>query len=175
MKLPRSEATRLTRPARRMATRAALRLFEHAQDEVARGLAQRVGTVSDARVNELLASPARRAMLDGLFWGLPRVLNDSDAHELADSVRFVMPGRPGEADEVYHLEYREGRWQRGREPERPARIVVTASAPDLVALATGRVAPVRLYTRGRLRLRGNPRTAMRFLAVIRERLGPSLS
>jgi hypothetical protein len=153
-------------------THQAGRLTEHAQGEVARNLARRLHSVSERRIEALMLTPARRVMLDGLFWGLPFVLTGSRAHDLTRSVRFRVLGYPGDDLETYWLEYCDGRWRGGRGHRDGSALIITASGPLLIALACGRANPMREYASGRLRVRGNPVTAARLLSIIRRRLAP---
>jgi predicted lipid carrier protein YhbT len=150
-------------------------LSEWAQDELAGVLGRQLSVIPERRVAELTATPLRRPFLDALFWGLPRVLGRSHAERTATSVRFRVTSVHGDAPDEYVLRYRPRRWRCTRDPEAATELTITASAPDLLALACGRAAPMRLYAAGRLRVRGNPRVAVRLLAIMRAELAPAAS
>jgi putative sterol carrier protein len=78
----------------------------------------------------------------------------------------------GDAPDEYVLRYRPRRWRCTRDPEARTELTITASAPDLLALACGSATPMRMYASGRLRVRGNPRAAARLLALMRAELAP---
>ncbi len=165
-------STQAARPAQRLAARHAQRLAHHLQSEVAGGLAHRLSSIPARRVDEIMATPARRVMLDTIFWALPHVLSRSDAHRLTSSIRFQVPGHPDDPPDLYWVAFRDGRWHSGRGGGQSAQLTITVGGPGLVALACGRMSPTREYLAGRLRVRGNPLLASKLLTLIRGELAP---
>src|SRR5947209_4775043 len=73
--------------------------------ELTGALGRAVGAVPEARLRQLMSTPARRLVLDAVFWGLPRALNDTRAAELTTAVRCHVTGRPDGAYDVYWLHH----------------------------------------------------------------------
>jgi hypothetical protein len=131
-------------------------------------LARLLATIPEHRLQQLMRTPLRRVVLDGLFWGLPRVLDDTRAGQVTTAVRCHVTGRPDGTFDIYWLEFEDGRWRTGRgangtEPE----LTITVDGAQLLELALRRSSPLQAYLSGRLRASGDPRVAARLAALLR--------
>lgn len=143
-------------------------LARQLQDEMAAGLVRAVGTVPEQRLQQLMRTPLRRVVLDGLFWGLPRALDGTRAGEVTTSVRCHVTGRPDGTFDIYSLRFSDGAWHtergaNGAEPE----LTVTVDGAQLLELALKRSSPLQAYLSGRLRASGDPRVAARLTLLFR--------
>ncbi len=125
-------------------------------------------SVPEERVEQLMRTPLRRIVLDGVFWGLPRWLNDTRAGEVASTIRCHVTGRPDGTFDMYWLEFGDGAWRSGRgtlevEPE----LTITVDGAQLLELALRRSTPVQAFLSGRLRASGDPLLAARLTNLFR--------
>lgn len=103
-----------------------------------------------------MRSPARRFVLDGIFWQMPQYLDQSRADGLRSLVRWCVTGRSDGGTDVYHLEVAQGRCRVSRGPDaRRPQLTVTLDGAELVKLATGAADPMRAYFSGRVVLAGD--------------------
>lgn len=136
--------------------------------EITGALRRAVGSIPESRLRQLMATPARRVVLDGVFWGLPRALSDTRAGEVVTAVRCHVTGRPDGAFDVYWLQYENGSWQAGRGPgNREPELTITVDSAELLHLGSGRSTLLQAYLSGRLRASGNPLIAARLTALLR--------
>jgi alkyl sulfatase BDS1-like metallo-beta-lactamase superfamily hydrolase len=130
--------------------------------------------VPDDRLEQVMATPLRRVVLDTVFWGLPRALDGTPAGEIVSTVRWHVTG-PGDGRlDVYWLELANGQWRsrRGAGDTVPE-LTLTVDSVELLRLATGRSALVPSYLSGKLRASGNPLLITRVAALARTILAPA--
>ncbi len=137
-------------------------------------LARLLGSIPEHRLEQLMRTPLRRVVLDGVFWGIPRWLNDTRAGEVITAIRCHITGRPDGTFDMFWLEFRDGTWQSGRgtlesEPE----LTITVDGAQLLELALRRSTPLQAYLSGRLRASGNPLLAARLTTLLRGFGSPS--
>lgn len=144
------------------------RLGNALADELTGRLGRLVGDVSEPRLRQAMRTPLRRPVLDTVFWGLPRVLANSRAHEVTSLIRCHITGRPDGSFDAYWLQFADGRWSSGRgAPELEPELTITIDAAELLLLATGRSSPLQAYLAGNLRASGNPMLAARLTMLFR--------
>ena len=146
----------------------ARRFLDRLQGELSGGVARMLAAMPDRPVRELMRSPLRRAVLEAVFWGLPRALNGTRAHQVTPAVRVHVTGRPDGGIEIYLLEFEAGRWSArrgsaGAEPE----LTITVDGAELVLLACRSSSPLEAYLAGKLRASGNPMLAARLTMLMR--------
>jgi hypothetical protein len=158
----------ISREAHRLRRQLQGDLINGAASELARGLAG----VPDRRIEQLMATPLRRVVLDALFWGAPQVLDRTPTADVVSSLRCHVGAADGSYD-VYWLEFSAGAWHSGRgTPPGPCQITLTVQDAELLRLACGRSSPVQAFLAGKLRASGNPVLAARLTALARALLGP---
>lgn len=148
--------------------REAGKLTRQIQSGLASGLERGFGRVPEERIQQAMRTPLRRVVLEALFWGLPRALNDTRAGEVVTSVRCHITGRTDGYFDVYWLAFAEGTWtasrgSAGHEPE----LTITVDAAELLLIAVRRSSPWQAYLGGRLRASGNPIVAARLATLFR--------
>jgi predicted lipid carrier protein YhbT len=131
------------------------------------GLARLIRDSPPERIERLMRTPARRVVLDGIFWQIPQHLNRRRIGGLRSSVRLLVTGRPdGDAD-TYQLEFEDGRCRvvRGNAESEPS-VTITVDGAELVLIAAGQSDPLRAFFRGRLALAGDVVLAAKLVAML---------
>src|ERR1700677_2439844 len=85
------------------------RLSSDAPAQLAGGFGRLVRDASPQRLEQLMRSPARRALLDGIFWQMPKQVDASVVGETPLAIKWVVTGRPDGANDVYQLVIEDGR------------------------------------------------------------------
>ncbi len=117
----------------------------------------------------LMRTPARRLLLDGIFWQLPKYFDSTRAGRMETTVRWTITGRADGRADVYLLEIADGsaRVTRDSEGEQAleARIRVTVGAAEFLRLAAGASNPISSYFNGRITIAGDVMTAARLASL----------
>lgn len=130
--------------------------------------ARRVERTPDRRLARLLASPARRVILELIFWRMPRHLDRERAGDLEASVEWRIGGRRSGGSDVYRLSIANGRSRvtRGPGPE-PATTTVELGPVEFLKLVTGNADPIQAFMRGDLAIKGEMQLAARLISLFR--------
>ena len=102
-----------------------------------------------------MRSPARRPMLDGIFWQMPRQVDASAAAGTSTTIQWVLTGRSDGASDFYHLVIEDGRARTERGESADARLTVTLDGVEFLKLASGNSDPMQAYFTGRIQLSGD--------------------
>jgi putative sterol carrier protein len=153
---------------RRLAVRATELVGSVAPDDLATRFAQLVRRTSPERLDQIMRTPIRRVVLDGIFSQIPRHLDRQQATGVNASIRWRITGRADGESDVYDLIITEGRARvrRGGEPI-PPRLTVTVDAAEFLRIAAGSSSPVNAYFNGKLALRGDVMQAARLTMLFR--------
>jgi hypothetical protein len=116
-------------------------------------------------LDRLLQTPARRPILDAIFWQMPRHIAVQRS-TLNSSVAWQVTGRADGGVDHYRLDFSDGRCRvrRGTDGEQPA-LTVTLSAAELLRLVTRRSNPVAAFFTGRITIAGNATVAAKLGAL----------
>lgn len=103
-----------------------------------------------------MQTPARRVVMEALFWELGRRLDGKRLPAAPGPVRCRITGRPDDPPDTFELHFSEGRCRvsRGASGQRPA-MTLTLDERELVRLAMGRSSPLQALLNGRLRVGGD--------------------
>jgi hypothetical protein len=115
-----------------------------------------------------MRSPARKVLLETIFWQMPRHTDPLTAKGMNCSIRWRITGRSdGEAD-VYELQFVDGtcRVVRGTR-ETPPKLTITLDGTEFLRLATGNSDPVQAYFTGRISLAGDVMMAAKMSSLFR--------
>jgi putative sterol carrier protein len=144
------------------------RMVASAPAEFADGLASVVRGAPDERLEQLMRTPARRAILDGIFWQMPRHFDGNRAAGMRSSIRWRITGRPDGRADTYDLEIADGRCRAIREPTgTEPNVTITVAGAEFLRLATGSSDPMRAYFKGRIALSGNIMAAAKLVSLFR--------
>jgi putative sterol carrier protein len=151
------------------AARSALeRQLARAPAQLAEGFARVVGSSTDARLEQILRTPVRRAVLEGIFWQMPQHLDRRAATAMDATIRWrITSGRDDQVD-TYELQIKDGRsrTRRGESGADPD-VTITVDAAEFVLLATGNSDPMQAYFKGRVKLAGDLMVAARLSGLFR--------
>ena len=150
-----------------LALAAARRSLACAPAQLAERFARTVRDVPDERLEQLMRTPARRVVLEGIFWQLPKRLDRKRAARISASMRWRVTGRPDGGADTYQLELAKGQCRVIRSPRGPeARVTITLDGTELVRIAAGRSNPMQAYFNGRLAVSGDIMLAARFASLL---------
>ena len=136
--------------------------------QLAEGFARVMRDAPEERIDQLMRSPARRPILDGIFWQMPRQLDSRRAVGMKSSTRFCITGRADGGVDTYQLEIQDGRCRviRGTQAPEP-QITITVDGAEFLRLASGNSDPMQAYLKGRLRMAGDLMLAAKLASLFR--------
>lgn len=141
---------------------AARRAFERAPLRVADSFARAIRRAPDTRLEQLMRTPARRVVLEGIFWQMPQHLVAKQAVGVNAVVRWRITGRPDGGADTYQLQIADGRCRVSRGTDGPEpRVMITLGGTELLQLAIGDLDPMQAYFSGRIGLAGDIMLAAR--------------
>jgi putative sterol carrier protein len=134
----------------------ARRRIARAPEQVANRLARLIQDSPDSRLELLMRSPARRAILDGIFWQMPQRLSRRRAAGMNAVIEWQITGRPDGGADAYQLAVANGRARvrRGSLEPNPL-LTITLDGADFLKLVTGNADPMKAYFAGKIKLAGN--------------------
>ena len=144
------DMTRMIAAARRRAAQAPAQLAD--------GLTRMVYQAPDERLERLMRSPARRIILEGVFWQMPQRLDRRRAVGVNATVLWRIGGRRDGGTDEFRLMIANGlaRTVRGASDEPPLPVVtMTIDGVDFLKLITGGLDPMRGYFGGKIELTGD--------------------
>jgi predicted lipid carrier protein YhbT len=153
----------------RQEARAALeRGLANAPARVADGFARAVRRSPDGRLERLLRTPVRRAVLGGIFSQMPRYFDRAGAKGVDATVRWRITGRADGRADVWDVTIHDARCRvRRGESQAEPRVTITTEAAEFVRLATGNSDPMKAYFSGRIQLGGDIMFAARLQSLFR--------
>jgi putative sterol carrier protein len=153
---------------RRLLNGAADLIGQVAPDDLATRFAQVVRQIPPERLDQLMTTPVRRVVLDGIFAQMPRHLDRQRATGVNASIRWKITGRSDGGADIYDLVIAEGRGRVKRGGEAlPPRLTITVDAAEFIRVAAGSSNPVNAYFSGKLALRGDVMQAARLTMLFR--------
>jgi putative sterol carrier protein len=146
----------------------ARRLAADAPGQLAEGFGRVVRDASPERLEQLMRSPARKPLLDGIFWQMPKQMDAEQAEGLTTSIRWILTGRADSGVDTYQLEIANGRARTIRGAPGPdARLTITIDAVEFLRLISGNSDPMQAYFQGRIQLAGDIMVAAKLAALFR--------
>ncbi len=135
---------------------AAKRFANDAPAHLADGFGRLVRDAPPERLDQVMRSPARKPILDGIFWQMPKQIDPEQAAGLKTSIRWCITGRTDDGIDTYLLELDNGRCHviRGTGGPDP-RLTITLDGVDFVQLVSGNLDPMKAYFKGRIKLSGD--------------------
>jgi predicted lipid carrier protein YhbT len=144
------------------------RLAADAPAQVAEGFGRLMRDASPERLDQLMHSPARRPLLDGIFWQMPKQLDERQAQGVTTSIRWCLTGRTDGGTDVYQLALADGRARVHRGDDGPdPRLTVTLDAVDFLRLISGNLDPMQAYFKGQIALAGDIMVAAKLATLFR--------
>jgi putative sterol carrier protein len=119
------------------------------------------------RLEQLMRSPARRPVLDGIFWQMPKQVDAEVAAGTTIAIKWVVTGRADGGNDVYQLVIEDGRARTERGETVEARLTVTLDGVEFLKLASGNSDPMQAYFTGRIQLSGDIMVAAKLAQMFR--------
>jgi putative sterol carrier protein len=150
------------------------RIAADAPAQLADGFTRLIRDAPPERVEQVMRSPARRPILDGIFWQMPRQVNLSEAADLKTSIRWSITGRTDGGIDTYQLELDNGRcWVDRGARLQPPRLTITIDGVDFLRLVSGNLDPMKAYFKGQIKLTGDIMVAAKLATLFRIPGAPS--
>jgi putative sterol carrier protein len=145
------------------------RLAAEAPGHLAEGFGRVVRDVSPERLDQVMRSPARKPLLDGIFWQMPRQLDTEQAAGVTTAIRWDITGRSDGAVDTYVLELDNGRARTTRDTAaaEPPRLTITMDGVEFIRLVSGNLDPMQAYFKGRIQLTGDIMVAAKIAQMFR--------
>lgn len=144
------------------------RTLSRAPGQVADGVGRVVRNTPDERLAQVMRSPARRVVLDGIFWQIPQHMDRERARGVNSLVRWCITGRPDGGTDVYLLKIENGSCHVTRGSDSAdARLTITVDGAELLRLVTGASDPMRAYFTGNVTLTGDVMLAAKLASLFR--------
>ncbi len=144
------------------------KLASDAPAQIADGVGRLVRDTSPERLEQLMRSPARRAVLDGIFWQMPRQLDAEQARGVKTSILWNITGRSEDGVDRYLLTVDGGQARTTRDPEAAdPRLTITMDGVEFLRLISGNSDPMSAYFKGRIQLAGDIMVAAQLAQLFR--------
>ena len=145
------------------------RLAADAPGQITDSVGRLVREASPERLEQIMRSPARWALLEGIFWQMPKRLDPKAAVEVETSVLWTITGRAdGGADSWLLLVTRgSARTQRVGASMPEAKLTISMDGVELLRLVSGNLDPMTAYMQGRIKLEGDIMVAATLSRIFR--------
>ena len=132
------------------------RLAAGAPAQLAEGFGRLVRDVPPERLEQAMRSPARRALLDGIFWQMPRQMDREAAAGITTAIQWNISGRADDGVDTYLLIIESGRARTARgATSPPPKLTITMDGVEFLRLISGNSDPMSAYFKGRIQLAGD--------------------
>ncbi|MGA9857230.1 MAG: SCP2 sterol-binding domain-containing protein [Solirubrobacteraceae bacterium] len=144
------------------------RLAADAPAQLADGFGRLVRDATPDRLEQIMRSPARRALLDGIFWQMPRQLDASRATAVSTAIQWNITGRADDGLDIYLLIIDTGQARTTRGTDGPApKLTITMDGVEFLRLVSGNSDPMSAYFKGRIQLAGDIMVAAQMAQMFR--------
>jgi putative sterol carrier protein len=144
------------------------RLAAEAPGRVTESFGRVVRDVPPERLEQVMRSPARKPLLDGIFWGMPKQLDTEAAVGVKTAIRWDITGRADGQVDTYLLELDNGRARTTKGPDgEPPRLTITMDGVEFLRLVSGNLDPMQAYFKGRIQLAGDIMVAAKMAQLFR--------
>jgi hypothetical protein len=144
------------------------RLAADAPSLLAGGFGRVVRDFPEGRLDQLMRSPARRPVLDGIFWQMPKQLDAGQAKGVDTTIRWCITGRADGGTDTYHLQLKDGQALIIKDlPGPDPRLTITLDGVEFLRLVSGNLEPMQAYFTGRIQLAGDVMVAAQIAQLFR--------
>ena len=143
------------------------RMAADAPAQLVGGFERLVRDASPERLEQIMRSPARKPVLDGIFWQMPKQVDAAAAAGTTTAIRWVVTGRADGGSDVYQLLLEDGRARTERGDSADARLTVTLDGVEFLKLVSGNSDPMQAYFKGRIQLNGDIMVAAKMAQVFK--------
>jgi alkyl sulfatase BDS1-like metallo-beta-lactamase superfamily hydrolase len=150
------------------------RIAAEAPAHLAEGFGRVVRDVPPERLEQVMRSPARKPLLDGIFWQMPKQLDAEQAIGVTTAIRWDITGRADGEIDTYLLQVDNGRAKTDKQSDgQPvagadaANLTITMDGVELLRLVSGNLDPMQAYFKGRIQLTGDIMVAAKMAQMFR--------
>ena len=150
------------------------RIAAEAPQHLAEGFGRVVRDVPAERLEQVMRSPARKPLLDGIFWQMPKQLDAEQSIGVTTAIRWDITGRTDGEIDIYLLLVDNGRARTSKQTEgqpvagaSAANLTITMDGVELLRLASGNLDPMQAYFKGRIQLAGDIMVAAKMAQMFR--------
>jgi alkyl sulfatase BDS1-like metallo-beta-lactamase superfamily hydrolase len=142
--------------------------WREAPERLGDGFAAAMRRLPGQRLDQFMATPLRRIVLDTIFWQMPRYLDSGRARGVEATVRWQVTARGGRTVDTYELTVADGR-ARSRRGARAAepRVTITVDGARFLQIAAGAADPMQAYFKGDLAIAGDIMAAAKLVSLFR--------
>jgi alkyl sulfatase BDS1-like metallo-beta-lactamase superfamily hydrolase len=136
--------------------------------QLAEGFARVVRDAPEQRIEQVMRTPARRVILDGIFWQIPQHFDRERAAGAKGTVCWRITGRADGETDTYRLQIADGRCQvvRGRS-ELESQVTITVEGTEFLQIVTGNTDPMQAYFKGRIAITGDIMLAAQLISLFK--------
>jgi alkyl sulfatase BDS1-like metallo-beta-lactamase superfamily hydrolase len=143
-------------------------LADDAPSIAADGFGRLMREAPPERIEQVMRSPARKAILDGIFWRLPKQIDSDQAIGVKSSILWCITGRADGGVDAYQLQIDNGRaWTVKGDTGADPRLTITMDAVEFLRLASGNSDPMQAYFKGRVQMTGDIMVAAKLAQLLR--------
>jgi hypothetical protein len=136
--------------------------------QLAEGLSRVIRDAPEERVQQVMSTPARRVILDGIFWQLPKYFDRKRAGELSTTVCWEITDRDGETTDTYWLRVADGACQVLRDgTSLEPSVTITVDGVEFLQLVTGNADAMQAYLSGRIVITGDVMLAAQVISLFK--------
>lgn len=144
------------------------RLAADAPAQLAEGFGRLVRDVPPERLEQAMRSPARRALLEGIFWQMPRQMDSSQARGVTTAIQWNITGRPDDGVDTFLLVIEDGQARTIRGTRGPVpKLTITMDGVEFLRLVSGNSDAMSAYFKGRIQLAGDIMVAAQMAKMFR--------
>jgi predicted lipid carrier protein YhbT len=140
----------------------------NAPGQLAEGFSRVVRDAPEQRIEQVMRTPARRVVLDGIFWQIPQQFDGKRAGSINATMCWRITGRENEQVDTYWLQVADGRCRvlrRGAALE-PS-VTITVDGVEFLQLVTGNSDPMQAYLKGRITIAGDVMLAAQLMSLFK--------
>jgi SCP-2 sterol transfer family len=138
------------------------RIAAEAPAHLSDGFGRVVRDVAPERLEQVMRSPARKPLLDGIFWQMPKQLDSDQSIGVTTAIRWDITGRADGKPDTYLLQVDNGRARTTKQTDGEpvpgagaADLTITMDGVELLRLVSGNLDPMQAYFKGRIQLTGD--------------------
>jgi hypothetical protein len=143
------------------------KLAADAPAQLSSGFERVVRDTSPERLEQAMHSPARKPILDGMFWQMPRMVDAKAAAGTTTEIRWVITGRSDGGEDIYRLLLEDGKARTERGDGGDPRLTIKLDGVEFLKLASGNSDPMKAYFKGRIEMTGDIMVAAKLAQVFR--------
>jgi alkyl sulfatase BDS1-like metallo-beta-lactamase superfamily hydrolase len=136
--------------------------------QLAEGFARVVRGAPPERIEQVMRTPARRVILDGIFWRMPQQFDSKRAGAISATVCWQITGQNKDQIDSYWLRVADGRCEVLRTaPSAEPEVTITVDGVEFLQLVSGNSDAMQAYLKGRIAIAGDIMLAAQLISLFR--------